>query len=108
MQAGKLRHRVKIHKATVKSSPMGGSSKPTWEHILTLWADFTPLSVKDVLNAKAADSEVRARAKLRYRKDITSKMRLEHMNKMYEIDGDPLPDPNSGREYMTLMLKSIS
>lgn len=106
VKAGKLRHRVKIYKPVTKSGPLNGGSKPTWEHALTLWAEFTPLSVKDVINAKAADSQIRARCKLRYRKDITSKMRLEHMGLMYDIDGDPLPDDNSGREYITLMLKS--
>ena len=107
MQAGKLRHRIKIFDQS-QTRTASGAVRTEWEHILTLWADITPLSVKDVLNAQAANSEIRARAKMRYRTDINSKMRLEHMGRTYEIDGDPLLDAESGKEYMTLMLKSAS
>ena len=108
MRASKLRNRISVHKATSTPSPMGGSSSPIWGPALTLWASFEPLSVKDVLNAQAADSETRARCILRYRTDIDSKCRIEHRGQMYAIDGDPLPDTDSGLEYITLMLKSVS
>ena len=108
MSASKLRHRITIHKAVSTQSPMGGSSSTTWAAERVLWANFTPLSVKDVINAQAANSETRARCVLRYRTDITSKMRIEHRGQMYAIDGDPLPDDHSGLEYITLMLKSVS
>lgn len=107
MRASRLKQRVTVHKATATRSPMGGSSSQTWEPALTLWASIEPLSVKDVINAQAADSETRARCVLRYRTDITSKMRIEHRGKMYAIDGDPLPDDHSGLEHITLMLKSV-
>lgn len=106
MRAGRLRNRIKVFEPVTTGSPMGGGSKTTWTHTLTLWGDFTPLSVKDVINAQAASSDTRARCKLRYRDDITSKMRIEHMGQMYALDGDPLADDHSGREYITLMLKS--
>lgn len=108
MRAGKLRNRIVVHKATTTPSPMGGSGSKTWTPWRTLWASFEPLSVKDVLNAQAADSETRARCIIRYRTDINSAMRVEHRDKMYVIDGDPLPDANSGLEYITLMLKSLT
>lgn len=109
MNASKLRHRIKTYTAITKTSPMGGSAgSTTWHHTLTLWASFEPLSVKDVINAQAADSQVIARCTIRYRKDINSKMRIEHRGRSYEIDGDPLPDVNSGLEYMTLMLKEVT
>lgn len=108
MRAGKLRNRIVVHKATTTPSPMGGSGSKTWTPWRTLWASFEPLSVKDVLNAQAADSETRARCIVRYRTDINSAMRVEHRDKIYVIDGDPLPDANSGLEYITLMLKSLT
>lgn len=108
MRASTLRHRVHVYESISTPSPMGGSSTPTWTPTATLWALFAPLSVKDVINAKAADSETRARCVLRYRNDITSDMRIKHRGQMYAIDGDPLPDDNSGLEYITLMLKSVS
>lgn len=86
---------------------MGGAGTVTWEHVFTLYADFQPLSVRDVVTAQAADSEIRARCVIRYRTDVTSKHRVEHRGHVYQIDGDPLPDSASGLEYVTLMLKSV-
>ena len=108
MRASKLRNRVTVYQAISTPSPMGGSSTLTWTPVRVLWANFTPLSVKDIINAQAADSETRARCVLRYRTDIDSKSRIEHRGQMYAIDGDPLPDDKSGLEYITLMLKSVS
>lgn len=107
MKSSSLRNRVTVHEPISVASPMGGSGSTTWTPTHTLSANFTPLSVKDVINAQAADSETRARCVLRYRADITSKMRIEHRGQMYAIDGDPLPDDASGLEYITLMLKSV-
>lgn len=108
MKASTLRNRITVHEPVSTASPMGGSGGTTWTPTHTLSANFTPLSVKDVINAQAADSETRARCVLRYRTDITSKMRIEHRGNMYTIDGDPLPDDHSGLEYITLMLKSVT
>lgn len=74
---------------------------------MVLWASFEPLSVKDILTAQAAGSEVEVRCMLRYRSDIDSTMQIENRGKRYDIDGDPMPDSKSGVEYMTLMLKSV-
>jgi len=35
-------------------------------------------------------------------------MQISHNGLRYDIDGDPLPDADSGREYMTLMLKATT
>lgn len=79
-----------------------------WEHILTVWGQFTPLSVKDVINAQAQDTDITARLKIRHRTDITHVMRVEHRGVMYEIVGEPLADNVSGLDYLTLALKSVS
>lgn len=107
MRASKLRNRITIYKPISTPSPMGGSSTASWTPNVVLWANFTPLSVKDVINAQAADSETRARCVLRYRTDIDTKTRIMHRGQMYAVDGDPLPDDESGLEYITLMLKSV-
>lgn len=107
MRASKLRNRVTVYQSVSTPSPMGGSGNTTWTPTRVLWASFEPLSVKDIISAQAADSETIARCVLRYRTDINSKMRIKHRGQMYEIDGDPLPDNDSGLEYITLMLRSV-
>lgn len=108
MRAGKIRHRIKVYQQSGGRSPTGAVLPPTWTLILTLWSAFEPLSVKDILAAQAAGSETIARCMLRYRSDIDSTMQIEYRGNRYDIDGEPMPDNRSGREYMTLMLKSVN
>lgn len=108
MRASKLRQRITVYKQTSGRSPTGAVSTPTWTPWRTLWASIEPLSVKDVLTAQASGSHITARCILRYRNDINSTMQISHNGLRYDIDGDPLPDADSGREYMTLMLKATT
>ena len=108
VNAGELRHRVIIQEYIKGGRDDDGYELPSqWTEYIKLWAKITPLSTKDLLSAQAADSEVTARMKVRYRTDIDSKTRIMHRGQMYAIDGDPLPDDHSGLEYITLMLKSV-
>lgn len=108
MRAGKIKHRITIYKQSGGRSPSGAMLPTTWTAWIILWSSFEPLSVKDILTAQASGSEVEVRCMLRYRSDIDSTMQVEHRGKRYSIDGDPMPDARSGREYMTLMLKSVA
>lgn len=107
MQASQLRQRITLLKLTASTSPTGANSKQTYSDHVTIWANIEPLSVKDVINAQAAGSQARNRCTVRYRKDINSAMRVRYDSKIYKIDGDPLPDKDSGREYLTLILVSV-
>ena len=108
MRAGDLRRRLKIYRQTSTRTPTGAVRVGQWEHILTLWGQFVPLSVKDIIAGQAQDSQITARAKIRYRTDIDGTMRVEHAGQMYEIVGEPLADNRTGREYLTLVLKGVS
>lgn len=107
MQASKLRNRVKIFKLT-STRTKTGAAETTFSHFLTVWANFEPMSVKDILNAQAENSHAVARCVLRYREDIKGDMQIEHRGKRYRINGSPLADKDSGLEYMTLMLEAIN
>lgn len=108
MNATHLRHRLKFYRPTASRSPTGAVKVGQWEHILTLWGQFIPLSVKDIIAGQAQDSHITARAKIRYRDDIDGTMRVQHAGRMYEIVGEPLADNNTGREYLTLVLKGVA
>lgn len=108
MQASKLRNRIKVFKLTSTRSQSTGSAKQEFTPFLTLWANFEPMSVKDILNAQAQNSHVTARCIVRHRTDIHGDMQIEHRGRRYRINGEPLADKDSGLEYMTLMLESIS
>lgn len=109
MNATPLRHRLKIYRPTNTRSLTGAVNKVgQWEHALTLWGQFIPLSVKDIIAGQAQNTQIMARAKIRYRDDIDNTMRVQHTERMYEIVGEPLADNGSGKEYLTLALKAVS
>lgn len=107
MKATPLRHRIKIYRQTSTRTPTGAVRVGQWAHILTLWGQFTPLSVKDIISGQAQGTQITARVKIRHRSDIDSTMRVEHTGRMYEIVGEPLADNGSGQEYLTLALKGV-
>lgn len=106
MNAGELCHRIRIEKKIQGRDENGNFLEPSWQLHKTLWAKITWLSVKDTLTAQANNSEVVARCKIRKRNDIDTTMRLVYDSKIYSITGEPLPDAENGKIYMTLMLSA--
>lgn len=107
MNATHLRHRLKIYRQTSTRSATGAEQVGQWEHVLTMWGQFTPLSVKDIIAGQAQGTQITARAKIRHRKDIDHTMRVQYDGRLYEITGEPLADNGTGREYLTLMLQGV-
>lgn len=108
LRAGTLRNRITILSPVQSTSPTGANSKLKFEETVKLWANIEPLSVKDILTAQAVGSQARLRCVIRYRSDIGSHQRVKYLEKVYKIDGEPLADKNTGREYLTLLLVSVS
>ncbi|NHB57022.1 phage head closure protein [Acinetobacter sp. 194] len=104
LRAGELCHRIRIEKKTQDRDEDGNFLEPSWQIHTSLWARVTWLSVKDTLTAQANNSEVVARCKLRKRNDIDTTMRVVYDGKIYSITGEPLPDAENGKIYMTLIL----
>lgn len=107
MKASKLRQRITLLQLSSGTSPTGANSKQIYTDVATVWANIEPLSVKDVLNAQAVNSKARFRCTIRYRKNTTSAMRVRYDGKIYQIEGDPLADKDSGHDYLTLILASV-
>ena len=103
MKASKLRHRITIRKMGNANNDYGEITND-WQDYLTLWADFKPMSVNAIVSSKAEGSKVIARCVIRYRRDIDETMQVLHEGTLYNIDGMPLPDDKTGKEYLTLML----
>ncbi|MDO4895012.1 phage head closure protein [Moraxella sp.] len=106
MKATPLRHRLKIYQPVTKRTATGAAQTGHWLHILTLWGQFTPLSVKDIMTGQAQNTQIIARAKIRYRDDIDGTMRVQYGGRMYQIVGEPMVDNQTGKEYLTLALQA--
>lgn len=105
MHAGKLRHRVDFQAAGDVQDPSSGEMVTGWA---TVWAkvpaSVTPLSARDLIAAQAAQSKATARVVIRYRAGVLPTMRIIYRGEVYDIKGPPLPDPDSGLEYLTILV----
>ncbi|HFX6304348.1 phage head closure protein [Acinetobacter nosocomialis] len=108
-KASNLRHRITIQKATQTQDQNTGKLIPLWSNFATIWAEVTDLSTRDVIAAQAANSTIQARAKVRFSSttnQIDSTMRVLFDGYYYKIDGKPMRDPDSRREYLTINLST--
>lgn len=108
MIASNLRHRIKLFSKVTTRTPTGAVRVGQWQHTLTVWGRFMPLSVKDIIAGQAQSSQIVARVTIRHRTDLNPAMRVQYAGQYYEIVGEPLADPNTGKEYLTLALKGVT
>jgi len=77
MRAGQLRHRVTIEQMTEAQDSYGGVTV-TWSEVDTVWAAIEPITGREKFvgggDVRFAENEVQIR--MRYRSDVTPKMRL--------------------------------
>lgn len=107
MKAGKFPHRIRIETFTETQNQDTGHIIKDWTEFVTLWGKLEPLSTKDILQAQAINSTMSARCKIRFSSkssQIDSTMRVLFRNRYWKIDGEPMPDNQSGLEWITLNL----
>lgn len=105
INAGKLRHRVRIEQLTVTQDQNTGLISEDWSELATVWAHIAPLSAREFIAAQSVQSKISARITMRYRDDIGPDMRLVHLKNDNEIIYNPhgmLEDDDSGLEYVTI------
>lgn len=109
LDAGRLRHRVKIQYLETLMDSAGntqddnGELLQEWMELGVVWAAIEPLSAREFVSAQAEQSKVVAKIIIRHRNDIDPSMRIYHQaqDKYYNIEGI-LTDKDSGLEYLTL------
>ncbi|WP_414156563.1 phage head closure protein [Pseudomonas sp. BNK-30] len=105
MKAGDLRHPIVIeHEVAVRDPVTGEFGEQAWQPFANTWASVEPLSANDLIAAQAAQSEASARIVIRYRPGVLPTMRIVHRGEIYSIEGPPLPDADSGLDYLTILV----
>ena len=104
MRAGDLRHRIIIQHQTAQQDSATGEMAKAWVDFAHLWAAVDPLSARDLVAAQASQSQASGRITIRYRPGVLPTMRILHRGQIFTIIGQPLPDRNSGLEYLTLVV----
>lgn len=105
IQAGDLRHRIILQRNAAVQDQTTGELVPLWIDVATVWAQIVPLSGREFIAAQATQAGVTARIVIRAR-DVDPAMRVVHGADIYNIHA-VLPDPVSGREYVTLMAEKL-
>lgn len=103
VKSGALRHRIDLQRNTVAQDPVTGEMVSGWATVATVWAAIAPLSGREFMAAGAEQSEVQGRITIRFRTDVDASMRAVHDGKYYNVLA-VLPDQESGREHLTLMV----
>ena len=108
MQSGKLIHVIRIeHQTEGEQDKVTGYVPIVWVEFHKAFGKHEGLSARDLLQAQAINSSMTARCKIRYSikaSQIDSTMRVLFRGKYWKIDGDPIPDNESGLEWLTLSL----
>lgn len=84
MNVAKLDRRVLIEQPTTARDAYG-SAVQTWSTLATVWARVEHLNGKELFAAQQITPEAQIRITIRYRSDITEKMRITHDGKVYGI-----------------------
>lgn len=106
INAGLLRHRIDLQQPVYEQNQTTGDKVVAeWATVARLWAAVVPVSGREFMAAQAEQSKVSARITTRYKGDVLPSMRIVHNGDVYNIEAI-LPDPDSGFEYITIMVST--
>lgn len=84
MQAGRLDRRIRIEEATTSADSFGQPLE-TWALVAEVWAELAPLKGGERWMAQQVTAETTTRFRIRYRDDVTEKMRIVYDGAEYDI-----------------------
>jgi SPP1 family predicted phage head-tail adaptor len=87
MKAGRMRFRVAIQQPALNNDGMGGGEYD-WNDVATVWADVTTTNGNSNIESFTGNQFRTTQyfnVRMRYRSDITTKMRLLHYGRVLEI-----------------------
>ncbi|SDY84663.1 phage head closure protein [Thermoactinomyces sp. DSM 45892] len=99
-----LRHRIRILDRVITRDDEG-SPIEDWTTKVTLWAEVNPLSGREYYQAAAVQSENDVKIRIRYRADISTDMRVQFNQKLYDIQS--VVDWNSEHRELHLTVKEV-
>ena len=104
MKAGQLDQRVTVERFTTTTDSWGQPIE-TWAPLFSCWAAVEPLVGREFIAAQAAQSEVTARIRMRFRPWMTAQDRVIHNGTTYGIES--LIDVRSDHRELVLMCKAM-
>lgn len=85
-EIGELRQRV-IFQSAIKLDDGYGGKQVVWQDAFSAWALIEPLSAHEKFEAMSVQSGVTHRVYIRYRPDVSTEMRIQYGDRLFEIEG---------------------
>lgn len=104
IRAGDLNQRITIQQSTITRDTYGAEIQ-TWATHATVWASKQHKSSREFYSAQKTNAEITDLFIIRYRNNVTTKMRISHNGKYYDILG--ADDPDGGRVEIWLLAKVV-
>lgn len=82
---GEMRHRITFQQP-IKTPDGHKGHTVSWQGLVTVWASVEPLSGREYFYSHQIKAEVTHRVKIRYRSDISMKMRIKHEDRILDIE----------------------
>lgn len=84
MDAGLMRHRIRIQKQTSARNKLG-EQVDSWEDVANVRASINPLSGRDFMAAMQDQAEVTHKVTIRYNAAVKASMRVLYGNRVFDI-----------------------
>ena len=105
MKAGQLDQRISVERLQGGFDELGQPLPDNWAHLFDCWAEVSPLVGREFIAAQAAQSEVTARIRMRFRPWMTAEDRVIHNGTTYGIVS--VIDVRSENRELVLMCKAL-
>ena len=100
IDAGALNRRVYVQKRSQDKDTVGQRDL-TWQNFLRCWARIEQLQGRELEMAQAIRREINHRVVIRYRKDITTSMRVVYQGRYLNVEA--VLDPDTEHVLLHLM-----
>lgn len=107
MSAGELRDRVTFYSPTQTTDALRGQAIVYTTEVATVWAHWRGLTTRETLMVQGMETIPSARIVIRYRADITTRLRAQRngTGPFYEVAS--VNDPNGRGEWLDLDLVQV-
>lgn len=104
MKIGRLRHRLALQAETQTQGAMGEPIS-SYATEATVWGSITPISGKELEQARQISEEIAYRCVIRYYSALTTEYRILHDGRTFEIAN--IQNWEERDIYQTLLLKEV-
>jgi len=107
MQAGDLRHKIKIlSNAAIDETNDNGCPVENWQPFIIVWAKKDGLKGRLFYQAAAAEAESDVLFTIRYHEGIKAGMKVVHDTETFEIRIPPV-DPDGSRRWLEIHTRQV-